>query len=457
MPSRERKDELDLHKKESTPFFLLSLGCPKNEIDAEVMAGLLREAGYRPVERPEDARLILVNTCAFILPAREESIEAILTLAEYKQRGSCRHLVVTGCLPQRYGPELARDLPEVDLFLGIDGIPHIARHVAALPDREARDRLAASRRPSFLMDASLPRLVSEPRHTAYLKIADGCSNRCAYCAIPEIRGPYRSRPLDDLLREAEQLARHGTREIILTAQDTTAWGKDRKGGERLPRLLRELARIRDIRWIRLLYTYPAGLTDGILEAVAEEEKVCEYLDIPIQHIDDGILTAMNRRGGSAAIRRVIRRAREIIPGVALRTSLIVGFPGETIRRFNALLDFVRETRFDHLGVFVYSKEEGTAAARMPQRIPAKEKERRRQVLMEEQAEISAEINASLVGTNQEVLIEGPGENPDYPVIGRCRRQAPEIDGMTCLKKRSLKPGQFKTFRITASDVYDLFA
>ncbi|HOI74699.1 MAG TPA: 30S ribosomal protein S12 methylthiotransferase RimO [Syntrophales bacterium] len=448
---------MDLHKKESTPFFLLSLGCPKNEIDAEVMAGLLREAGYRPVERPEDARLILINTCAFILPAREESIEAILTLAQYKQKGTCRHLVVTGCLPQRYGPELARDLPEVDLFLGIDEIPRIARHIEKLVARTSPDRLAASRRPSFLMDAALPRMVSGPRHTAYLKIADGCSNCCAYCAIPQIRGPYRSRRLDDVLREAEHLVQNGTREIILTAQDTTAWGKDRKSGERLPRLLRELSRISDLHWLRLLYTYPAGLTDGILEAVAEEEKICEYLDIPIQHIDDGILAAMNRRGGSAEIRKVIRQAREIIPGVALRTSLIVGFPGETIRRFNALVDFVRETRFDHLGVFVYSKEEGTPAAEMPQRISKKEKERRWQVLMEEQAEISAEINASLVGTMQEVLVEGPGENPDYPLVGRCRRQAPEIDGVTCLKKKGMKTGQFRTFRITGSDVYDLFA
>ncbi|NPU85300.1 MAG: 30S ribosomal protein S12 methylthiotransferase RimO [Syntrophaceae bacterium] len=449
MKNRERKGPV--------PFFLLSLGCPKNEIDAEVMAGLLQEAGYRLVERPEDASLILVNTCAFILPAKEESIEAILTLAEYKQRGFCRHLVVTGCLPQRYGPELARDLPEVDLFLGIDGIPRIAEHVAALTNRGSKDRLVSARRPSFLMDASLPRQVSGPRHTAYLKIADGCSNRCAYCAIPEIRGPYRSRSLDDVLCEAESLVQNGAREIILTAQDTTAWGRDREGGERLPRLLRELARIKDLRWVRLLYTYPAGLTNGILEAVAEEEKICEYLDIPIQHIDDGILAAMNRRGGSAGIRKAIRRAREIIPGVALRTSLIVGFPGETIHRFNALVDFVRETRFDHLGVFVYSREEGTPAAGMPHRMSKKEKERRRQVLMEEQAEISAEINASLVGTSQEVLIEGPGENPDYPVIGRCRRQAPEIDGMTYLKKKGLKPGQFKAFRITASDVYDLFA
>jgi ribosomal protein S12 methylthiotransferase len=444
-------------KNKSVPFFLLNLGCPKNEVDAEVMAGLLRKAGYQFVERPEDAYLILVNTCAFILPAKEESIEAILTLAEYKQTGSCRHLVVTGCLPQRYGPELARDLPEVDLFLGIDEIPRIDEHVKALRESRPRNRCSAARHPSFLMDATLPRLLSGSRLTAYLKIADGCSNRCAYCVIPEIRGPYRSRPLDDLLQEAEHLVRDGAREIILTAQDTTAWGKDRRGGERLPRLLRELAHTSDLRWIRLLYTYPAGLTDDILEAVAEEDKICEYLDIPIQHSDDGILAAMNRRGGSASIRKVIRRAREIIPDVALRTSLIVGFPGETIRKFNALLDFVRETRFDHLGVFVYSKEEGTPAAQLPQRISGKEKERRRQVLMEEQAGISAEINASLVGTRQEVLIEGPGDIDDYPFAGRCRRQAPEIDGVTYLKQRSLQPGQFKTCRITGSDLYDLFA
>jgi ribosomal protein S12 methylthiotransferase len=307
------------------------------------------------------------------------------------------------------------------------------------------------------MNAGHRRLISSPAHSAYIKIADGCSNRCSYCVIPSVRGKARSRTIDDILSEAEDLAARGVRELIVTAQDTTAYGLDRKGKPTLSRLLRELAAVDGLSWIRLLYTYPARLTEELLRTIAEEEKICRYLDIPIQHSDDAILTAMHRRGDNALIRKVIARAREVIPDVALRTSLIIGFPGETPRRFEKLLSFVRETRFDHLGVFPYSREEGTEAAALPSRISEREKERRRGLVMEEQALISREINSALIGTRQEILVEGPGELDGFTRIGRCRRQVPEIDGATHLSGGDPEVGQIVACRITAADDYDLFA
>ena len=354
------------------------------------MAAALADGGYLLTDRPEEANLILINTCAFILPAKEESIEEILRMAAWKRRGSgpCTHLVVTGCLPQRYGKGLEEALPEVDLFLGIAEAPQIARHLDGL--LSARERAGCRRRsvigrPTFLMNAGHRRLGSALPPSAYIKIADGCSNRCSYCVIPAIRGKARSRAVDDVVREAEALAGRGVRELIVTAQDTTAYGRDLKGKPTLSLLLTELAAVDGLAWIRLLYTYPAHLTEELLRTIADEDKICQYLDIPIQHGDDAVLTAMHRRGDSALIRRVIGAARAIVPGVALRTSLIVGFPGETARRFENLLAFVREIRFDHLGVFTYSREEGTAAAALPSRISEKEKERRRSLVMEEQA------------------------------------------------------------------------
>lgn len=440
---------------------VVSLGCPKNQVDAEVMAAILADHGYRLTAGPEEAGIIVVNTCAFILPAREESIEEILRLAAWKGggKGPCTRLVVTGCLSQRFGRELERALPEVDLFLGIGEIPRIGRHLDALlgaPTRTGRRRLIAGP-PTFLMDAGHRRLLATPTHSAYLKIADGCSNRCAYCLIPAIRGRARSRPIDDLVREAEALAAQGVRELIITAQDTTAYGLRLPGKPTLARLLRELSRVEGIAWIRLLYTHPSRVTEELLATMAEEEKICPYLDIPIQHSDDAVLVAMGRRGDNARIRRVIAQARAFLPDVALRTSLIVGFPGETERRFANLLAFVRETRFDHLGVFAYSREEGTAAAALPSRISEREKERRRSRIMEEQALISREINASLVGSRQEVLVDGAGDLEGYPLLGRCRRQAPEIDGVTHIRGAAAKPGTILPCRIVAADDYDLFA
>jgi len=440
---------------------LISLGCPKNLVDSEVMGAALIDGGYALTDRPEEASVILVNTCAFILPAKEESIEEILRMAAWKSegKGPCTCLVVTGCLPQRYARDLEEAMPEVDLFLGVGEAPHIARHldrILASPPGPSRRRSVISK-PTFLMNAGHRRLVPEGGASAYIKIADGCANCCAYCVIPQIRGKARSRPVDDVVREAEDLAAHGIRELIITAQDTTAYGHDLKGKPKLETLLHELVGIGGLAWIRLLYTYPAHVTDSLLRTIADEEKICGYLDLPIQHCDDAVLGAMGRKGGNALIREVIGKARTIIPGVALRTSLIVGFPGETARRFEKLLAFIREVRFDHLGVFTYSREEGTRAAAIPLRIPEREKERRRNLLMEEQALISREINAALVGSLQEVLIEGPGELADSTRVGRCRRQAPEIDGVTHLLGGAPDRGAIVTCRITAADDYDLFA
>ncbi|MBA4421919.1 MAG: 30S ribosomal protein S12 methylthiotransferase RimO [Syntrophus sp. (in: bacteria)] len=438
---------------------IVSLGCPKNQVDSEVMAAALAAGNYLLTDRPEEAAVILINTCAFILPAREESIEEILRMAAWKREGDgpCKHLVVTGCLPQRYGSTLEEALPEVDLFLGISEIPHIGRHLDGLFQAVRRRRHSIIGKPTFLMNAGHRRLISAPAHSAYLKIADGCSNRCSYCAIPAIRGKARSRTIDDIVGEAELLAAQGVRELILTAQDTTAYGLDRKGQPTLSRLLSALAKVAGISWIRVLYTYPAHLTEELLRTMAEEEKICRYLDIPIQHSDDAILRAMHRRGDSALIRNVINKARKIVPHIALRTSLITGFPGETPRRFDNLLSFIQEMRFDHLGVFTYSPEEGTEAAALPSRISEKEKQRRLDLLMEAQAGISGDINSALIGTRQEVLLEGKSDLSGYAHVGRCRRQAPEIDGVTYLRGGAAETGQLVACRITAADDYDLFA
>jgi ribosomal protein S12 methylthiotransferase len=439
---------------------IVSLGCPKNLVDSEVMAGVLAENCYLLTDRPEEADILLINTCAFILPAREEAIAEILRMAAWKQGGDgpCTHLVVTGCLPQRYGKELEEALPEVDLFLGTAAVPHIGRHLDDLLSGIGKTRRrSAICRPTFLMNAGHRRLISTTANSAYIKIADGCSNRCSYCVIPSIRGKARSRTIDDIVKEAEGLAARGVRELIVTAQDTTAYGLDRKGKPTLSRLLRELSGVDGLSWIRLLYTYPSRLTKELLRTIADEKKICPYLDIPIQHSDDAILAAMHRRGDNAMIRKAITEARGIIPGVALRTSLIVGFPGETPRRFENLLSFVREIRFDHLGIFPYSREEGTEAAALPSKISEREKERRRNLVMEEQALISREINSNLIDTRQEVLVEGKGELSGYSHIGRCRRQAPEIDGATHLRGGAPKTGTIIACRIIAADDYDLFA
>lgn len=435
---------------------IVSLGCPKNKVDAEVMAAMLAGRNFQITPEPRAAEVILINTCAFILPAKEEAIDEILRMARYKKTGALKYLVVTGCLPQRYGRALEKEIPEVDLFLGIAEIPNIIKHIFNLASGPSMRRRCIVSKPDFLMNADHSRLLPPSTATTYLKIADGCSNRCAYCIIPAIRGKTRSRHPDDILREASGLAEKGVKEIILIAQDTTAYGRDLKIRQGLPLLLQKLAAIEKIRWIRLLYTHPGHLTEDVLTLMAAEEKVCRYLDIPIQHIDDTLLQAMNRRTGSKQIFALIEKARALIPDVALRTSLITGFPGETNARFHRLVDLIRNIRFDHLGVFTYSREEGTAAAGLSSRISEREKLRRRNLLMEEQSVISFQINQCLIGSRQECIIEGKSDRPDYPFYGRCRRQSPEIDGMTYFKGENLTVGEILTCTITDAAEYDLF-
>ena len=435
---------------------IISLGCPKNLIDSEVMAGLLNQSGKQLVDRSDFADIVIVNTCAFINPAKEEAIEEILTLAEEKKKNNPRlRIVVAGCLTQRYGRELFAQMPEVDLFVGTGEVGNIVSHINKL-DKGKYKRDAVITKPDFLMNYQHPRILSTTAASTYLKISDGCSNRCSYCVIPSIRGAARSRKPDDILQETEILAGRGIKEIIITAQDTTNYGRDLKGLPRLSTLLNDMAKIKSVKWIRLLYAHPARVTTDLLETIAANEKICRYIDLPIQHIDDNILKAMNRKVTGAKIKQVIAQARQIIPGVALRTSLIVGFPCETPTRFNKLFDFVNETKFDHLGVFTYSREEGTIAANLKSHVSEKEKERRRETIMNEQAAISAAINKTLIGSTQEVLIEGESDREDYAYVGRCRRQAPEIDGITFINKSKTQPGKIVKCKITSADEYDLF-
>jgi ribosomal protein S12 methylthiotransferase len=437
---------------------IVSLGCPKNRVDAEVMAAILASHGLQIIDTPRDAGVIIVNTCAFILPAKEEAIEEILNMARYRQSGALKHLIVTGCLSQRYGATLAKIIPEADLFLGMAEVPNIFDHIRKLASGRSPAGRSVIRKPAFLMDAGHPRLLPPGVSTAYLKIAEGCSNRCSYCVIPEVRGKARSRKPTDILREARRLADSGIREIILIAQDTTAYGRDlEKSGQGLPLLIRKLSNIGNLAWVRLLYTHPAHLMKDVLLAMAQAEKVCRYLDLPIQHIDDTILQSMNRRTDRKRIMMLIEKARAILPGVALRTSIITGFPGETEARFNRLLNFIREIRFDHLGVFTYSREEGTRASHFTSRVSEREKQRRRDLLMEEQSVISHQIGRSLIGSRQEVLVEGKSNRPDHAYYGRCRRQAPEIDGITYIRGKDLKVGDIRTCIIREADEYDLFA
>jgi ribosomal protein S12 methylthiotransferase len=445
-----------LKKSNKNKIRIISLGCPKNLIDSEVMGGLLNQSGHQLVDRNDLANVVIVNTCAFINPAKEEAIEEILILAEEKKKSNPRlRIVVAGCLAQRYGKELFTRMPEVDLFIGTGEVGNIVSHIDKL-NQEKYKRTTVITKPDFLMNFRHQRILSSTAASAYLKISDGCSNRCSYCVIPSIRGKARSRKPEDILQEVEILIRRGIKEIIITAQDTTNYGRDLKGRPHLSVLLNDLAKIKNIKWIRLLYAHPARVTTELLETIAANEKICSYIDLPIQHIDDDILKAMNRKVTGAKIKEVIAQARQIIPGVALRTSLIVGFPGETPTRFNRLLDFVNQTKFDHLGVFTYSREEGTIAANLKSQVSEKEKERRRETIMNEQAAISAAINKTLIGSIQEVLIEEKSDRGDYTYMGRCHRQSPEIDGVTYVKCPPSSIGSIVKCKITSADDYDLF-
>jgi ribosomal protein S12 methylthiotransferase len=432
---------------------MVSLGCPKNLVDAEVMLGFLDREGYAITTDEKDADIIIVNTCSFIKEAKQESIDAILDLADRKHDGRCRLLIVTGCLPQRYQEELCRELPEVDIFVGTGEYPRIAEIIAEKSGISGQLRYVGD--PNFVYDEDSPRLNSSPLYSAYLKIAEGCSNQCAYCVIPSLRGSYRSRPLDGLLDEARRLVAGGARELNIIAQDITRYGQDLEGDVSLEVLLSRLTTITDLSWIRLLYSYPDGISDELIRLIKEEKKICKYLDIPLQHISDPILKRMNRRSTSAEIRALIAKLRREIPDIALRTSLIVGFPGETEEDFKQLLQFVEEVRFDRLGVFCYSREEGTPAAEMPDQISERVKRERYKKLMKAQARLSFKRNRRLVGRTEEVIVEGYSEETDLLLRGRCSRQAPDIDGQVYITAGTANVGDIVRMKITDSSDYDL--
>ena len=432
---------------------MVSLGCPKNLVDAEVMLGVLSKQEYEITTDERDADIIIVNTCSFIKEAKQESIDAILDLAERKHDGRCHTLIVSGCLPQRYQEELARELPEVDIFIGTGDYPRIAEILAEKSGTE--DQLRYIGDPDYVYDETLPRLNSSPAWYSYLKIGEGCSNCCSYCIIPQLRGAYRSRPLDALVAEAELLAGRGVKELNIVSQDITRYGSDLDDGSTLETLIRRLALIDGIRWIRLLYAYPDGISDSLIALIRDEPKVCNYLDIPIQHISDPVLKRMKRRSNSRQIRDLIGKLRSEIPDIALRTSLIVGFPGETVDDFNDLMQFVEQTKFDRLGVFCYSREEDTPAAAMPEQVSERIKRERYRKLMRAQARLSFRRNRALIGRTEQVIVEGYSEETELLLKGRSSRQAPDIDGQVYITAGQADVGDIVPLKITDSSDYDL--
>lgn len=432
---------------------MVSLGCPKNLVDAEVMLGVLSKQEYEITTNEKDADIIIVNTCSFIKEAKQESIDAILDLAERKNDGRCHTLIVSGCLPQRYQEELASELPEVDIFIGTGDYPRIAEILAEKSGTQ--DQLRYIGDPDYIYDETLPRLNSSPAWYSYLKIGEGCSNCCSYCIIPKLRGAYRSRPLEALVAEAEKLVSRGVKELNIISQDITRYGSDLSDGTTLETLLRRLAAIDGLRWIRLLYAYPDGISDSLIELIKTEPKICNYLDIPIQHISDPILKGMKRRSNEQQIRELIAKLRREIPEIALRTSLIVGFPGETVDDFNAMMHFVEQTQFDRLGVFCYSKEEGTPAATMPEQVSERIKRERYRKLMRAQARLSFRRNRAMIGRTEQVIVEGYSEETELLLKGRSARQAPDIDGQVYITAGNANVGDIVNLKVTDSSDYDL--
>jgi len=429
---------------------LTTLGCPKNQVDSELMLGMLAAAGFPLAERAEDAECVIVNTCAFIDRARQESVNAILELAQLKGRGRCRSLIVTGCLTQRYGGEILTELPEVDAILGTSELDRI---VDVVGQAAGRHDWATSAPPGYLYDATTPRLLEARVPYAYVKIAEGCDMGCTFCAIPQFRGRHRSRPLGDIVAEVAGLARRGVQEAILVSQDTLAWGKDRHGEGDVGDLLLALGET-PMPWIRPMYLHPAHVNDRLIDKLARA-RIVPYLDMPVQHADDGILRAMRRAVTARRMREVIRAFREAIPALTLRTTVMVGFPGETEAAFQALLDFVEEVRFERLGVFTYSPEEGTPALALPDPVPREQAEERAAIVQTAQDRIALDALKSLRGTVQEVLVDGPSQDPAFQWEGRLAGQAPEIDGVVYLRGEGLAPARFERVRITDVEGYEL--
>ena len=431
---------------------MVSLGCPKNQMDAELMLARLRDAGMTITPDSGLAEVVIVNTCGFIEDAKKESIDNILEFAQLKKEGQIRKIIVTGCLAERYQEELVRELPECDGVLGLGANADIVEAVRAVMKGEAVVRFPD--KGCWKLDGA--RLQTTPSFFAYLRVGDGCNNCCAYCAIPQIRGPLRSREMDSLLEEARSLAANGVKELVLVAQDTTLYGEDLYGEARLPELLEELCKIDGLAWIRLLYCYPEHITDRLLDVMAAQEKILPYLDMPIQHCSGRVLKAMNRTGDAEWLRGLIARIRRRVPGIVLRTTVMTGFPGEGETEFEELCAFIQEMRFERLGCFAFSPEEGTAAFDMPGQLPEEEKSRRRDIVMEEQARIAGEYNQSQVGRTIPVLVESYDRYAEC-WFGRSPADAPDIDGtvfFTC-PGGAVKPGDLVRVTVTDSMDWDL--
>jgi ribosomal protein S12 methylthiotransferase len=493
---------------------MISLGCPKNLVDSEVMLGLAQQSGHELTRDAEDADVLVVNTCAFIDKAKQESVDAILEMAELKKTGRCRQLIVTGCMGERYRDELKAQIPEIDVVLGTGEVPDIvkalggpstggwaaagiagsaaadAAYVQILrangepvrtlsqeprtpnPEPEPRTRTrnpepgtrngssSSSALPTYIYDAETPRLLATPRHYAYIKIAEGCDYKCAFCIIPTLRGNYRSRPAESIVREARALAARGVKEVLLISQDTSFYGIDRQERGALARLLRELNQVEGLEWVRMLYLYPTTIGDDVLDAMAESDKVCSYVDLPLQHASDAVLKRMKRPGTRASYERLLARVRARVPGVTLRTTFIVGFPGETQADFNELQSFVEDMRFDHVGVFTYSHEEGTSAYGLVDDVPAKVKKQRQSQLMRLQKRVVAAAQKRRVGQQVRLLVDGPASDHELVLRARLEGHAPDIDPLVYLTEcdpSELQAGQFITAEIVGSRGYDLIA
>ncbi len=425
---------------------IVSLGCSKNLVDSEIISGTLKKSGHE-ISSEEDAEVIIVNTCGFIGDAKKESLDTILEMSEHKISGRCKKLIVTGCLVERYSEELSQELPEVDAFWGTGNLLKINE---ALDDKPAG--IIHRSPPGTIYDPDTPRVLLTPPHYAFVKVSEGCSRTCSFCIIPKMRGLMRSRSIESITGEVLNLADRGVKEINLIAQDMTSYGRDI--GTNLESMLREIVKVEGIKWIRIHYCYPWGLTDSLVDLIGGEEKILPYIDMPLQHINDRILALMDRKTPTVKIREIIDKLRSRIDNVTLRTTFIVGFPGETDREFEELLDFVQETEFDRAGAFKYSQEEGTPAGGMPDQLPEELIDERYERLMETQSEVSLKKNESMIGTTHQGFIEGT-ENGNY--FARIASQAPEVDGYTYTPRRgALKTGDLVNIEITEADIYDLY-
>ena len=434
--------------------YFVSLGCPKNRVDTEVMLGDVIAGGHEIVTSPDDADVIVVNTCGFIGEAKEESVDTILEMAKYKTEGRASRLVVTGCLTQRYPQEVADDMPEVDAILGSGDVRGVEAAI-----RGEGPRMQVTTTPAYLYDAATRRELAGPSYSAYVKIAEGCDRPCAFCIIPELRGPQRSRSIDDVVAEVQGLVARGTREVNLVAQDLTKYGDDKgvTDGPTLAGLLRRVARVDGLKWVRLHYAYPTAVTDELIDVIAEEPAVAKYLDVPFQHADDRVLKLMRRGHGRKQLEGLVTRLRDRIPEITLRTTFLVGHPGETDASFAVLNDFVKHAGLDRVGVFAFSKEEGTASAEIGDDVPARTAKSRKTALLRTQRAVSRKRLKALVGRELEVLVEGPSKESEYLLEGRWEGQAPEVDGVVYLADGTARAGDFVRAKVTGFADHDLAA